>query len=110
MCPKFLEDIRKHPDKFFKYYRTSIASFDELLETLRPLITKQETSFKKPINAEERLSVTLSNIVTVIGKTDWVRMWIEWIVVLSYKMVFDMCVVVVGVVEVGLHCEIKAVN
>ncbi|CAH1997701.1 unnamed protein product [Acanthoscelides obtectus] len=59
-CPKFLEDIRKHPDKFFEYYRMSIASFDELLGALRPLITKQETSFKKPISAEERLTVTLS--------------------------------------------------
>ncbi|CAH1998916.1 unnamed protein product [Acanthoscelides obtectus] len=63
-CPKFLEDIRKHPDKFFEYYRMSIASFDELLGALRPLITKQETSFKKPISAKERLTVTLRYLAT----------------------------------------------
>lgn len=55
----FYGDIRKYPDKFFEYYRMSISSFDELLENLRPHITKKITKFRRPICAEERLTVTI---------------------------------------------------
>lgn len=56
---KFYQDIRKYEDKFFGYYRMSINSFDELLNVVRPHITKQETTWKNPISAEERLTITL---------------------------------------------------
>jgi len=55
----FLENIRQYPDKFFEYYRMSISSFDELLKTLQPHITKNITEFRNPISAEERLTITL---------------------------------------------------
>jgi len=55
----FFENIRQYPDKFFEYYRMSISSFDELLKTLRPHITKNTTEFRNPISAEERLAITL---------------------------------------------------
>ena len=57
--PRFYDNIRKHQDKFFTYYRMSVPSFDHLLEVLRPAITKSETSFGKPISAEKRLTITL---------------------------------------------------
>lgn len=55
----FYEKIRMNSDKFFTYYRMSIASFDELMIKIRPYITKQETTFRSPICAEERLTLTI---------------------------------------------------
>lgn len=37
----------------------SITSFDELLEKLRPYITKENTQFRNSISAKERLTITL---------------------------------------------------
>lgn len=56
---KFYLDIRQYPQKFFEYYRMSIQSFDELLENVRPYITKQITQFRNPVSAEERLTLTI---------------------------------------------------
>lgn len=55
----FYEKIRLNSDNFFTYYRKSIASFDELMMKIRPYITKQETTFRSPICAEERLTLTI---------------------------------------------------
>ncbi|XP_025194756.1 protein ALP1-like isoform X2 [Melanaphis sacchari] len=60
----FFENIRQYPDKFFEYYRMSISSFDELLKTLRPHITKSTTEFRNPISAEERLTITIRYLST----------------------------------------------
>ncbi|XP_029342534.1 uncharacterized protein LOC107884642 isoform X2 [Acyrthosiphon pisum] len=60
----FFENIRQYPDKFFEYYRMWISSFDELLKTLRPHITKNTTEFRNPISAEERLTITLRYLST----------------------------------------------
>ncbi|KAF0746352.1 protein ALP1-like [Aphis craccivora] len=49
---------------FFEYYRMSITSFDELLEQLRPHITKKITTFRNPISAEERLTLTIRYLST----------------------------------------------
>jgi len=55
----FFNDIKKYPEKFFDYYRMSILSFEELLEKVRPKITKEITHLRNPISAKERLTVTL---------------------------------------------------
>ncbi|XP_016662197.1 uncharacterized protein LOC107884489 [Acyrthosiphon pisum] len=55
----FYENIRCYSEKFFEYYRMSISSFDELLEKIRPFITKQNTTFRNVISPEERLTITL---------------------------------------------------
>ncbi|KAF0725426.1 protein ALP1-like, partial [Aphis craccivora] len=55
----FYGDIRKYPNKFVEYYRMYISSFDELLEKLRPYITKKTTKFRRPVCAEERLTITI---------------------------------------------------
>lgn len=49
---EFYTNIRKFPEKFFEYYRMSLNSFDELLTTLRPYLTKQQTNMRNPISAE----------------------------------------------------------
>lgn len=48
-----------YPDTFFEYYRMSIESFDELLNKIRPKITKQITTFRQPISVEQRLTIML---------------------------------------------------
>ncbi len=55
----FYSSIRKYPNKFFEYYRMSITSFDELLETMRPHLTKQHTNMRNPIFVEQRLTITI---------------------------------------------------
>lgn len=52
-------ELRQYPPKFFNYFRMSINSFDELLALVGPVITHQDTRFRKAIPAEERLTVTL---------------------------------------------------
>jgi hypothetical protein len=56
---KLYENLRSHPDKFFKYYRMSISSFDELLKLVGPSIIYEDTNWRTAIAPEERLSVTI---------------------------------------------------
>lgn len=56
---KFYNDIRQFSPKFFEYYRISISSFDELLQLLRPDLTKENTFMRNAITAEKRLTITL---------------------------------------------------
>ncbi len=56
---KFYNSIREYPKNFFEYYQMSITSFDELLELLRPYITKKNMYTWNVISAEERLTITL---------------------------------------------------
>jgi hypothetical protein len=55
------ENLRSHPDKFFKYYRMSISSFDELLKLVGPSVIYEDTNWRTAIAPEERLSVTIGN-------------------------------------------------
>ncbi|KAJ8867629.1 hypothetical protein PR048_031432 [Dryococelus australis] len=42
----FYNALRQHKEKFMKYTRMSITSFDELLEMIRPRITEQNTRLR----------------------------------------------------------------
>jgi len=44
----FFNEIKKYPEKFFDYYRMWILSFEELLEKVRPKITKELTHLRNP--------------------------------------------------------------
>ena len=55
---KFYENIKLYDEKFYEYYRMSKASFDELLEIIKPHIYKQDTLF----------IYTLCNYVTIHSK------------------------------------------
>lgn len=55
----FYNNMRCYPEKFTEYYRMSLPTFDELLDKLRPHITKENTQFRYAISAEQRLTITL---------------------------------------------------
>ena len=50
--------------EFSRTSRMSPAIHRELLEMVRPLITRQRTNFREPISAEERLSLTIRYLTT----------------------------------------------
>ncbi|XP_050064509.1 uncharacterized protein LOC126553379 [Aphis gossypii] len=51
--------LRAHPEEFFKYFRMSIKTFDELISLVRPCLSKQIIHMRVPISTEERLTITL---------------------------------------------------
>ena len=53
------EDLKAHPQKFFRYFRMSSATFDKLMVLLGPSLTFQDTRMRKSLPPEERLAVTL---------------------------------------------------
>jgi len=52
------EDLKAHPQKIFRYFRMSSATFDKLLVLLDPSLTFQDTRMRKSMPPEERLAVT----------------------------------------------------
>jgi hypothetical protein len=58
---KLYENLRSHPDKFFKYYRMSISSFDELLKLVGPSIIYKDTNWRTAIAPGERYCTESSN-------------------------------------------------
>lgn len=51
--------LKEHPDKFFKYYRMSEETLNEIISFVGPSIKRQDTRFRCAISVEERVSVTL---------------------------------------------------
>ncbi|XP_056419239.1 uncharacterized protein LOC130360709 [Hyla sarda] len=52
-------ELWQHPDKFLRYLRMTINSFDELLLRIGDKIRRQDTHLRRSISPEERLIVTL---------------------------------------------------
>ena len=50
---------RIYPEKFFKYYRMSVTSFDELLSLIGENIVEQDTIMRESIQPAERLIICL---------------------------------------------------
>ena len=55
----FFEELKKYGDKFFGYTRMSLKSFEELLNVLKPNITKKDTQFRNCIKPELKLTIVL---------------------------------------------------
>ena len=49
---------------FYRYFHMSPERFAHLLSLVGPAITRQTTSFRQPIHADERLAITLQYLVT----------------------------------------------
>ena len=47
------EDLKANPQKFFRYFRKSSATFDKLLILLGPSLTYQDTRLRKSVPPEE---------------------------------------------------------
>ncbi|XP_065665346.1 uncharacterized protein LOC136086784 [Hydra vulgaris] len=60
-----VQDLRLHDQEyFFKYFRMSPTTYEELLSFVAPVIVKQRTTMRDPVSPSERLAVTLRFIVT----------------------------------------------
>ncbi|KAK9754239.1 hypothetical protein QE152_g1634 [Popillia japonica] len=53
------QELRHDDDKFFRYFRMSMASFDELLEKIKNIIQLEDTNMRNCIKPELRLAATL---------------------------------------------------
>ena len=56
---RLVQELRLDSARFKKYFRMSPSVFDELLSMIGPLISKTNTNFRRPIDAGERLAITL---------------------------------------------------
>lgn len=54
-----LPKIRSQEKCFYKYFRMSRRSFEELTDILKNKICRQDTIMRKSISAEERIAITL---------------------------------------------------
>nr|XP_021186521.2 uncharacterized protein LOC110373544 [Helicoverpa armigera] len=59
-----LPRLKNDQKRFHTYFRMSQNRFDDLLQIMKPLIEKQDTFFRKAINVEERLMVTIRFLAT----------------------------------------------
>ena len=60
-----VQDLRLHDQEyFFKYFRMSPTTYEELLAFVAPIIVKQRTIMRDPVSPSERLAVTLRFLVT----------------------------------------------
>ena len=55
LIPKLLTN----DDQYRNYFRMSQESFSLLLSMIEPVISKQQTTFRRPLTGSERLAVTL---------------------------------------------------
>lgn len=60
--------LRAYPEEFFKYYRMSMKSFDELLNSIRDKIKKQNTHMRLCLDTEEKLTITLRYVCIYCNK------------------------------------------
>ena len=60
-----LRELRSNdPDDFKNYLRMDCGVLDELLNILKPYLTRQDTRLRKSITAESRLEATLRFLAT----------------------------------------------
>lgn len=55
--------LRNYEPKFFNYFRTSIQSFDDLLELIKGELTADESAIRYCISPEEKLIITLRYVL-----------------------------------------------
>lgn len=53
------DDLRNDSEKFFNYFRMSIATFDALHNTIKDSIQRHNTTFRDCIQPVEMLAVTI---------------------------------------------------
>jgi len=55
----FYEDLKAQPQRFFRYFRMSSATFDNLLVLLGPSLTFQDTRMRNSLPPEEKSAMAL---------------------------------------------------
>lgn len=61
----FLQEMRDDNSGLFQqFFQISSSEFDDLLNKIRPLITKKDTNMRKAISPETKLMITLRYLLT----------------------------------------------
>ncbi|KAL4113001.1 hypothetical protein QTP88_016710 [Uroleucon formosanum] len=58
--------LHDYPDKFFKYFRMNVDTFNYILEAIQEDIRKQ-SNFREVVSPAEKLSITLSLQMSHLG-------------------------------------------
>ena len=53
-------DLRKWPEKFYRWFRMEIEEFDEILRMIEPKLRKQQNNYRESMGPEEMLAITLT--------------------------------------------------
>lgn len=56
---RLVQELKMYHERFRGYFRMSVSEFENLLQQLAPLLTKEQTHYRKPIDPEQRLAVCL---------------------------------------------------
>lgn len=59
-----LKDLEKDPEHYRNYLRLDLATFEELLEKVNPLLLRKDTRMRNAISPAEQLAVTLRFLAT----------------------------------------------
>ncbi|XP_052409286.1 uncharacterized protein LOC127953950 [Carassius gibelio] len=61
---RLVQELKMYHERFRGYFRMSVSEFENLLQQLAPLLTKEQTHYRKPIDPEQRLAVCLRFLST----------------------------------------------
>lgn len=64
------EDLRNDENKFFNYFRMSVASFDELHGKIKDVLQRQDTPLRRCLKSVEMLAITLRYLASGCTFTD----------------------------------------
>ena len=77
---QLLQELRLCDENSYRnFLRMNVASFEEVLQCVSPIISRQDTHLRESISAGERLALTLRFLATgkfIAGVGDMVRMYI----------------------------------
>ena len=84
----FIKELRTSDrESHFRFFRMSPERFDHLLTLVAPFITKEDTNFRKPISAAERLAVTLRFLAS--GDSQISLNYLFWISTTSLSLIIS---------------------
>lgn len=85
-------ELRRDPEQFFNYMRMSIESFDHLLQRMSASLQREDTRYRRAINPEERLIVTLRwryKLLVIYLKKKKIFLHCIFLITLAFTLLFS---------------------
>lgn len=93
-----IESMKDYPDRFFSYFRMTPQTFAYVLEAIRPRIQRLDTSFRRAIDPETRLYVTLHFLSTGSSYSTIAAHYALGVSTVS-AIILDTCQAIVAILE-----------